>query len=65
MESNKSTSTARIHDTWLSKHEVRSTYLGIYEEHFAITKPTDDEKQSFWKNFTVVACEVYELEFFI
>jgi hypothetical protein len=20
-------------------------------------------KQSFWKNFTVVACEVYELEF--
>jgi hypothetical protein len=34
-----------------------------YEEHFAITKPTDDESNPFEKTFTVVACEVYELEF--
>mgnify|MGYP000134773432 FL=1 len=34
-----------------------------YEERFAITKPTDEESNPFEKNFTVVACEVYELEF--
>jgi pyridoxine/pyridoxamine 5'-phosphate oxidase len=34
-----------------------------YEERFAITKPTDDESNPFEKNFSVVACTVYELEF--
>ena len=34
-----------------------------YEERFAITKPLDEESNPFEKNFTVVACAVYELEF--
>ena len=34
-----------------------------YDEHFAITKPTDDESNPFEKNFSVVSCTVYELEF--
>lgn len=34
-----------------------------YKERFAITKPTDEESNPFEKNFTVVACKVYELEF--
>lgn len=34
-----------------------------YEEHFAITKPTEEESNTFEKNFTVVACTAYELEF--
>jgi pyridoxine/pyridoxamine 5'-phosphate oxidase len=34
-----------------------------YDEHFAITKPTDDQSNPFEKNFSVVACTVYELEF--
>ena len=34
-----------------------------YEEHFASSKPTDAESDPFEKNFSVVACTVYELEF--
>jgi len=34
-----------------------------YEERFAITKPTIDESNPFEKNFSVIACYVYELEF--
>lgn len=34
-----------------------------YEERFALVKPTDVESDPFEKNFTVVACQVYELEF--
>ncbi|SHN54617.1 Pyridoxamine 5'-phosphate oxidase [Flavobacterium fryxellicola] len=34
-----------------------------YEGRFATTKPTDDESNLFEKNFSVVACTVYELEF--
>ena len=34
-----------------------------YEERFASIKPTDDESDPFEKNFSVVACTVYELEF--
>jgi pyridoxine/pyridoxamine 5'-phosphate oxidase len=34
-----------------------------YEERFAVTKPTDDESNLFEKNFSIVACKVYELEF--
>ena len=34
-----------------------------YEERFAITKPLDAETDPFEKNFSVVACTVYELEF--
>jgi pyridoxine/pyridoxamine 5'-phosphate oxidase len=34
-----------------------------YEERFATTKPNDNESNPFEKNFSVVACTVYELEF--
>ena len=34
-----------------------------YEERFASIKPTDTESDPFEKNFSVVACTVYELEF--
>ena len=34
-----------------------------YEERFASIKPLDEESNPFEKNFTVVACTVYELEF--
>lgn len=33
-----------------------------YEERFAITKPTAEESNPYEKNFTVVTCVVYELE---
>jgi general stress protein 26 len=38
------------------------TTLG-YEERFSITKPVDEESNPFEKNFTVVGCKVYKLEF--
>ena len=34
-----------------------------YEERFASIKPLDEESNPFEKNFSVVACTVYELEF--
>jgi general stress protein 26 len=34
-----------------------------YEERFVSIKPLDEESHSFEKNFSVVACTVYELEF--
>ena len=34
-----------------------------YEERFATNKPTDAESDVYEKNFTVIACQVYELEF--
>lgn len=34
-----------------------------YEERFSEIKPTETESDLFQKNFSVVACQVYELEF--
>ena len=34
-----------------------------YEEKFSINKPTDVESNLYSKNFSVIACKVYELEF--
>lgn len=34
-----------------------------YEERFSETKPTDIESNQFQKNFTVIVCQAYELEF--
>jgi len=55
---------ARLSYMTLEPPNTRSDQLTLgYEERFAITKPTDEESNPFEKNFTVVACEVYELEF--
>lgn len=34
-----------------------------YDEKFSETKPTDAESDLFKKNFTIIICKVYELEF--
>lgn len=34
-----------------------------YDERFSEIKPTDIESDPFQKNFTVISCQVYELEF--
>lgn len=34
-----------------------------YEERFSVIKPTNEESDLFKKNFSVIACYVYELEF--
>ncbi|MDG2433824.1 pyridoxamine 5'-phosphate oxidase family protein [Flavobacterium sp.] len=71
------TSDAIAHERWkATSPQARLGYMTIeapntksdrptlgYEERFASIKPSEEESNPFEKNFAVVACAVYELEF--
>ncbi len=71
------TDTFLTHDRWkATSPQARLGYMTLeppntksnrptlgHEERFASIKPLDEESNPFEKNFSVVACAVYELEF--
>ncbi len=61
----KSTSPqARLGYMTIEAPNTKSTMPTLgYDKKFSEIKPTDDESNAFQKNFTVIACNVYELEF--